>query len=107
MPVSRSGEAPPDWCRWSAFGFYTCEDADAVEEHFHDAHEYWLICEGRVLIRTEGQEYEVGPGDVVFTKAGDTHDVVKVLEGPARWFWIEDELHGRRRPGHLHRGEDD
>ncbi len=107
MPVARSVHGKPDWCSWSAFGTFECDDAAKFDDHFHDADEYWLIFEGRGIVRSEGVEYEVGPGDVVFTKMGENDDVVQVLEGPLRAFYIEDQLRGRQRPGHLHRGVDD
>jgi len=107
MPVARDASGKPEWCSWSAFGIFVCEEAEHFDDHFHDADEYWLIFEGRALVRSEGVEYEVGPGDVVCTKMGDNHDVVRVLEAPLKGFYIEDELRGRKRPGHLHRGVDD
>ena len=37
---------------------------------------------------------------------GDEHDVLEVLQAPFRCFFIEDELRGRQRPGHLHQPAD-
>jgi mannose-6-phosphate isomerase-like protein (cupin superfamily) len=76
-----------------------------VERHFHDCDEFWFICEGRVRIMTEGREFEVGPGDCVYTRMGDEHDVLAVHED-ARWFYLVGELRGRKRPGHLHFPDD-
>ena len=56
---------------------------------------------------SEGQEYEIGPGDVLCTKMGDEHDILEIIESPLQTFWFEDELRGKKRPGHLHRGVDD
>jgi len=107
MPVARDVSGRPEWCSWSAFGLFGCEEAEQFDDHFHDADEYWLIYAGRAVVCSEGVEYEVGPGDVVFTEMGDNHDVVRVLEGPLQAFFIEDELRGRQRAGHLHRGVDE
>lgn len=105
MPVIRSLDAKPGWVRWSGLGIGVVTDAPGFDRHFHDADEYWLVFEGRARIMSEGQEYVIGPGDVVCTRMGDEHDVLEILESPLRAFYIEDELHGQRRPGHLHRAQ--
>jgi mannose-6-phosphate isomerase-like protein (cupin superfamily) len=107
MPVMRKTDQQPGWVKWSNFGLGTVTDAAQLERHFHDADEYWVVFEGRARVMSEGEEYEIGPGDVLCTKMGDEHDILEVIEGPLRTFWFEDELRGRKRPGHLHRGEDD
>ena len=108
MPVVRSTTSDrPDWLKWSAFGQGVVTHADQLELHFHDADEYWFIYEGRARVLSEGQEYIVGPGDILVTKMGDEHDILEIIEGPLKTFWVEDELRGRQRPGHLHRPEDD
>ena len=106
MPVARKTDEAPDWSRFSAFGVFQCEDAEKFDDHFHDAHEYWLIFQGRAIVQSEGKEYEVGPGDVVFTRMGDYHKVVKVAEAPLRGFYVEDELQGKKRRGHLHKEDE-
>lgn len=75
------------------------------DRHFHDCDEYWLIYKGRAVVASEGQNYEVGPGDVVFTRAGDEHDVLEVSEDLEAYF-LEDRLVGQMRVGHLHRSEE-
>ncbi len=107
MPVMRNTDQQPDWVRWSNFGFGTVTDAGQLERHFHDADEYWVVFSGRARVMSEGQEHEIGPGDVLCTKMGDEHDILEIIEGPLQTFWFEDELRGRMRPGHLHRGMDD
>jgi len=64
------------------------------------------VFEGRARVMSEGQEYELGPGDILITKMGDEHEILEILEAPLKSFWVEDELFGRMRPGHLHRPED-
>lgn len=109
MPVVRSSSKSdkPDWLKWSGFGLGVISDASQIELHFHDAHEYWFVCEGRARVMSEGQEYIIGPGDILLTKMGDEHEILEILEGPLKSFWVEDELFGRLRSGHLHRPEDD
>ncbi len=107
MPVMRRMDEKPDWVKWSNFGIGRLERADQLEKHFHDADEYWLVFEDRAIVMSEGKEYEVGPGDVLCTRMGDEHDVIRVLEAPFTSFFIEDELRGRKRSGHLHHPEDD
>ncbi len=107
MPVIRTPAEKPEWLTWSNFGVGIVHDAAGFDLHFHDADEYWLIYEGRARVLSEGQEYEIGPGDILVTKMGDEHDILEIIEGPLKSFWIEDALRGRMRPGHLHRPEDD
>ncbi len=107
MPVMRGQNEKPDWVKWSGFGMGTVAHADDLERHFHDADEYWVVFAGRARVLSEGKEYEIGPGDILCTRMGDEHDILEIIEGPLRTFWFEDELRGRQRPGHLHRGEDD
>ena len=106
MPVIRSVEDKPAWVQWSNFGVGVVHDAGPFDRHFHDAHEYWFIYGGRARVMSEGQEYVIGPGDILVTKMGDEHDILEILEGPLRSFWVEDRLQGQRRPGHLHRPDD-
>lgn len=105
MPVMRQVSERPDWVRWSAFGIGVVDDAEKFDRHYHDADEYWLIFEGRARVTSEGQEYVIGAGDIVCTRKGEEHDIVEILDGPLRCFWIEDELRGRKRPGHLHKSD--
>ena len=107
MPVIRTPAKQPAWLRWSAFGMAEIHHASELEPHFHDADEYWLVFGGRARVRSEGVVHELNPGDILVTRAGDEHDLLEITEAPLRCFWIEDELTGRRRPGHLHHPEDD
>ncbi|MGI8643274.1 MAG: cupin domain-containing protein [Thermomicrobiales bacterium] len=106
MPVMHGPHDRPDWVRWSAFGVGTVTDATTFDRHYHDADEYWLVFSGRARVMSEGREYEIGPGDILCTKMGEEHDILELLEGPLRSFYIEDELRGQKRSGHLHRTED-
>lgn len=101
MPVARNVKEAPEWNRFSGFGVAKISDATGFDRHFHDADEYWLIYKGKAIVESEGKENEVGPGDVLFTKMGDWHSIVRILE-PIELFWIEDALKGKKRAGHLH-----
>lgn len=79
------------------------KNSDPVEPHFHDAEEFWFVLNGRARIMTEGVEYTVGPGDVVCTHKGDEHAILEIIEAPYTQVWIECNLRGQRRQGHLHR----
>ncbi|MGH2534591.1 MAG: cupin domain-containing protein [Thermomicrobiales bacterium] len=106
MPVTRGMQDKPEWVKWSGFGVGVVHDAKELERHYHDADEYWLVFEGKARVMSEGQEYVIGPGDILCTRMGDEHDILEIIEGPLRTFWIEDELRGQQRPGHLHREDE-
>ena len=101
----------PDWCKIeggiAAMGYFALQDDQPVEPHFHDAEEFWFVLEGKARVATDGDEYIVGPGDVLCTHMGEEHAIFEVLELPYAHVWIECNLRGQRRRGHLHRGEDD
>jgi hypothetical protein len=104
MPVHR-GLSPtnrPAWCSVTSAGIFRVTRDGRFDRHFHDFNEYWLVFKGRAKILTEEQEYVVGPGDIVCTRAGDEHDVLEVYED-LEAFWFEGELQGQGRLGHLHR----
>jgi mannose-6-phosphate isomerase-like protein (cupin superfamily) len=77
-------------------------DAARFDRHYHDCHEYWLVCSGKARIISEDREYYVQAGDIVCTKAGDEHDVLEVYE-ELEAFWFEDATPAGGRIGHLHR----
>jgi quercetin dioxygenase-like cupin family protein len=106
VPVVRreSLASKPDWLKASAFGLFRVPKGGAVELHYHDADEIWYVVEGRARVVSEGQEYEIGPGDLLCTAMGDEHGTVEVHED-LLGFFLEGELRGQKRPGHLHREE--
>lgn len=97
----------PDWLKASAFGSFRVPKGTptSVELHYHDADEIWFISAGRARVLSEGVEYEVQPGDLVCTGMGDEHQILEVFEDLIG-FYLEGELEGPRRPGHLHRETD-
>jgi mannose-6-phosphate isomerase-like protein (cupin superfamily) len=77
MPKTNPQEGKfPTWSEISKYGINTLNVGDTVKLHFHDANEYWVIVEGRGIATSEGQEYELEPGDMLQTKAGDEHSLV-------------------------------
>jgi mannose-6-phosphate isomerase-like protein (cupin superfamily) len=70
------------------------------DSHYHDCDEYWIIFRGRGIAVSEGQSYEVGPGDCVATGMGHHHDLPRVLE-PIEAVYFETTLEGQKRHGHL------
>ncbi len=86
---------------WGVGRFAAGEQCDY---HYHDCDEYWFILEGRANIIEEGIEYDVGPGDCLFTPMGFQHKIVAITD--CAEFWWEMELCGQKRPGHLHRSQE-
>ena len=60
---------------------------------------------GRGICTTEGDTYEIGPGDMVLTKEGDEHSLVVTEDMIAIYFY------GKMSPGgkigHLHKESKD
>ena len=104
-------ERAPDWCVIQngivAMGCSTRDEGQTVELHFHDADEFWFVVEGKARVITDGQEHVVEKGDVVCMQMGQEHALLRVLEAPYTQVWIECDLRGKKRLGHLHRGEDE
>lgn len=93
----------PEWCAVTSAGvFRVPREGGRFDCHYHDCNEYWLVFRGRAKVWSEGQEYFVGPGDIVCTRAGDEHDVLEVYED-LEAFWFEDATPPGGRIGHLHR----
>ena len=97
----------PDWLKASAFGLFRVPKGNPaqVDLHYHDADEFWFIIQGRARILTEGVEYEIRAGDLVCTGMGDEHHILEVYEELVG-FYMEGELEGLKRRGHLHRDTD-
>lgn len=89
------------FAQWGVGRFSSGEECDY---HYHDCDEYWFILEGCAKVVEDGVEYEVGPGDCVFTPMGSEHKIKAVTDCVE--FWCELQLQGKKRPGHLHRSED-
>jgi mannose-6-phosphate isomerase-like protein (cupin superfamily) len=72
----------------------------SFDRHFHDCDEYWILFEGRGVAMSEGQLYEVGPGDCVATGMGHHHDF-PIVHAPVRSVYFETTMEGQMRRGHL------
>ena len=115
MPIIKQGDfgtdRAPSWAKVeggiNAMGCSTRDGDGSVEPHFHDAEEFWFVLNGKARVMTEGEEYVVQRGDIVCTHMGDEHAILEIIEPPYTQVWIECNLRGKKRKGHLHRGEDD
>jgi mannose-6-phosphate isomerase-like protein (cupin superfamily) len=97
------GDRRPPWSTVTAAGIFRVpRTGGRFDRHYHDCDEYWLVYRGRAIVLSEGVEFEVGPGDIVCTQAGEEHDVVSVAEDLEAFFW-EDQLPAGGARGHLHR----
>lgn len=74
------------------------------DRHHHDCHEYWLISGGRAIVEVDGDRIEIGPGDIVCTEKGVTHDILAV-DGWLEMHWFETATDEGGRVGHLHHDE--
>lgn len=103
MPIIRQTDQQtyPVWSELSHYGVNHLHVGDEVEVHFHDCHEYWIIVSGKGICTTEGDTYEIGPGDLVLTKQGDEHSLVVTEEMVAVYIYGKMDEGGRI--GHLHR----
>jgi mannose-6-phosphate isomerase-like protein (cupin superfamily) len=89
----------PDWCAVAGAGrFAVPVDGGRFDRHHHDDDEIWFISSGRARIYVDDSLHYVREGDIVLTRAGDTHDVVEVYE-TLRGFFVETGP----RAGHLYR----
>jgi mannose-6-phosphate isomerase-like protein (cupin superfamily) len=70
------------------------------DSHYHDCDEYWVVWAGRGEAVSEGQAYDVVPGDCVATAMDHHHDVPHVRE-PLHGVYFETTLRGKKRRGHL------
>jgi mannose-6-phosphate isomerase-like protein (cupin superfamily) len=56
-----------------------------IDPHDHTFEESYLIVEGRVRGIADGQSYDLGPGDVIWTGVGCIHTFENVGTEPVRW----------------------
>jgi mannose-6-phosphate isomerase-like protein (cupin superfamily) len=94
----------PDWSETQNYGVSYTKAGGEVEPHFHDCHEYWIIISGRGVAMSEGNTFELGPGDMLLTKAGDYHSLRVTEDMVAVYYYGVMPEHGRW--GHLHEGQD-
>ena len=104
MPVIQGKNANYPTDEYTAWGLAKFEAGltNVSDLHYHDCDEFIFMIEGRCVFLSEGISYTLGKGDVLVTRMGDEHQLVKILENTV-YFWAETELKGQKRPGHLHR----
>jgi len=56
-----------------------------IDPHDHTFEEAYLILSGRVRAVADGKEYDLGPGDVIWTSVGCVHTFVNAGAEPVRW----------------------
>jgi mannose-6-phosphate isomerase-like protein (cupin superfamily) len=76
------------------------------DRHYHRTDEIWLIGSGKAKVLSDGVEQYVQGGDVVLTRAGDSHDFVEVYE-EVKGYFVEMGPPVDGQAGHLHRGAAD
>jgi quercetin dioxygenase-like cupin family protein len=103
MPLFKK-DAPktiPDWADFSEWGVSELKEGTYLDSHYHDHHEFVVLISGKLKTKTEGQVYEMGPGDALITKMGDEHDWLALEDSVS--LWAAAKLQGQKRPGHLTR----
>jgi quercetin dioxygenase-like cupin family protein len=56
-----------------------------IDKHDHTFEESYLIVAGRVQATADGEKYDLGPGDVIWTSVGCIHSFENAGEDPVRW----------------------
>lgn len=82
MPVIHKDDQGnyPEWSEINHYGINHLVVGQEVELHYHNSNEYWVIISGKGICTTEGDTYEIGPGDLVLTKKGDEHSLTVTEE---------------------------
>jgi mannose-6-phosphate isomerase-like protein (cupin superfamily) len=94
----------PSWSETSKYGINTLPLGETVKLHFHDANQFWIVIQGRGTATSEGITYELGPGDMLMTKAGSEHSLFVTEEMVVVFFYGVMPPGGRF--GYLYRGID-
>lgn len=72
----------------------------AIDSHYHDCDEYWIILEGAGTVVIGDRHFPVSAGDCVPIGMGHRHDFPSVT-APVKSVFFETTLEGARRVGHL------
>jgi quercetin dioxygenase-like cupin family protein len=56
-----------------------------IDPHDHTFEESYLIVDGSVRATADGQAYDLGPGDVIWTGVGCVHSFANIGATPVRW----------------------
>jgi mannose-6-phosphate isomerase-like protein (cupin superfamily) len=55
------------------------------KEHSHNVEHCWYVLQGTGIIRMEGKEYAIKPGDAVFAPVGMRHSIECTGDNPLRY----------------------
>jgi mannose-6-phosphate isomerase-like protein (cupin superfamily) len=81
------------------YGVDTLTAGSSSEKHYHDCDVWWIIVNGIARVHDSGKNIEAGPGDMIFTPAGDLHRIEGITM--VTYVWIEGPLKGQKRKGQL------
>lgn len=56
-----------------------------IDPHDHTFEESYLIVSGKVHATADGKQYDLGPGDVIWTSVGCIHSFANAGDEPVRW----------------------
>ncbi|MFC5653824.1 cupin domain-containing protein [Paenibacillus solisilvae] len=91
MPVIRADKQEqalfPTWSEINHYGINHLKAGQEVPLHYHACNEYWIIVSGRGICTTEGDTYELGPGDLVLTEQGQEHSLLVTEEMTAVYIY--------------------
>ena len=76
----------PAWGEVSKYGIKILRTGDAVKAHFHDCNEFWIVVQGKGIATSGKVTYELGPGDMLITRAGDEHSMAVIESMIAVYF---------------------
>jgi len=81
------------------YGVDTLTAEASSEKHFHDCDVWWIIVNGIARVHDSGNDIEAGPGDMIYTPAGDLHKIEGITM--VTYVWLEGPLKGEKRKGQL------
>lgn len=107
MPIIQGPNVTAPSDEFPAWGLaeFKAGQKNVTTPHYHDCDEFVFMIRGKMLIRSEGVDFVVAPRDVLVTRMGDEHEILEILEDTC-YFWLEGELRGQKRRGHLLRGRE-
>jgi len=72
----------------------------AIDSHYHDCDEYWIVLQGSGEAVVGGRRDRLGPGDCLCIGMGHHHDF-PIVDSEVRAVFFETTLEGQKRTGHL------
>lgn len=78
----------------------TYEKHTAIDSHYHDCDEYWIVLQGSGEAVVGGRWDHMRPGDCLCIGMGHHHDFPRI-EADVKAVFFETTLQGRKRTGHL------